>query len=375
MALDSRQNCGEEFAKLSRSRPRGGAFSLRALKKRVRFAVALCRFLCGLVACYFHDFRRYYRAASKGHEGVCVGLPRYTELKSWIAADTHKIEKGLSLQEPRPGFGMPVVRRLMEHLEVFQRTFGKERMTRVAVNTLLAYCRFNRDRGLEDAALYEEVLALAGRSGMTDADAMEGGVLSVTREAIQAQSCLPNIEDFFRSRYSIRDFSQVPVALSSVEAAVRMALKTPSVCNRQSWKVYSFLDERDTREVLECQQGNRGFGDLAGGVLIVTSDLATFFSHGERNQAWTDGGMFAMSLVYALHAQGLGTCCLNWCVELRRDRNLRKRVCIPDNEVIIMLIAVGHLPEELNVAQSPRKPLEEVLVMGQLDKPSADRDH
>ena len=114
--------------------------------------------------------------------------------------------------------------------------------------------------------------------------------------------------------------------------------------------------------MLSYQNGNRGFGDKASHVLIVTSDLHHFTSAGERNQCWIDGGMFAMSLVYALHSLGLGTCCLNWSVECDQDRALKNNTLISESEAVIMMIAVGVIPEKLNVAVSPRKPLAEVIV-------------
>ena len=57
----------------------------------------------------------------------------------------------------------------------------------------------------------------------------------------------------------------------------------------------------------------------------------------ERNQGWIDGGMFAMSLIYAFHALGIGTCCLNWAVDSRTDRTLRSVVSMPDHEAVIMM--------------------------------------
>ncbi|MFC1735269.1 nitroreductase family protein [Candidatus Hydrogenedentota bacterium] len=374
MSLKLSHNRNDERHKIPNPQCHGGAISLRALKKRVRFALALPRFLYGLITGYFYDVRRYYRAASKGNEAVCAGRPSYTELKSWIAADTHKIEKALSLREPRPGFGAAVVRRLVEYLQVFHSSFGIEQTTQIAVNTLLAYCHFNKEHNVDDELLYEQVITLANQAGLTNSAVGEGGVLKITRDAILAQALIPNIEKFFTSRYSIRDFSSAPVQLESIEKAVRMAQKTPSVCNRQSWKTYAYLDEKEMKRIFDFQQGNRGFGELAGGALVVTSDLATFFSYFERNQAWIDGGMFAMSLVYALHAVGLGSCCLNWSAEPSSDRALHKQLGIPENEVVIMIIAIGCLPDELNVAQSLRKPIEEVLVLGRLDGENSGED-
>jgi nitroreductase len=69
-----------------------------------------------------------------------------------------------------------------------------------------------------------------------------------------------------------------------------------------------------------------------------------------------------MSLVHALHSLGLGTCCLNQCHGPKQDRAIRKLAQVPENEVLLTMLAVGHLPEELDVACSPRKPLADVLV-------------
>ena len=141
-----------------------------------------------------------------------------------------------------------------------------------------------------------------------------------------------------------------------------MAQWTPSVCNRQAWRVYCFHDPDAKRAVLAHQNGNAGFGHQASWVFVITCDVANFVSVGERNQAWVDGGMFAMSLLYAIHSLGLGACALNWSKEKEDDRALRRTAGIDDRDVIIMLAAVGHLPEKLRVAHSVRKDLNEVMI-------------
>ena len=68
-----------------------------------------------------------------------------------------------------------------------------------------------------------------------------------------------------------------------------------------------------------------------------------------------------MTLVYALHAQGLGTCCLNWSVEPSQDKAFKAAAGLPKHDAVIMLLAVGHLPEAFDVARSHRRPIDEVL--------------
>ncbi len=165
-----------------------------------------------------------------------------------------------------------------------------------------------------------------------------------------------------RSRHSVRQFAPDPVDPDEVAQAVALARHTPSVCNRQNWRAHAFSGPDDVRRLLEHQNGNRGFGDQVPIVLLLTADLEGFTDEPERHQAWLDGGMFAMSVVNALHARGLGTCCLNLCHGAWHEARIRFTADIPDSEILLMLVAVGHYPERLPVAWSERKPVGDVLV-------------
>ncbi|MDJ0689874.1 MAG: nitroreductase family protein [Xenococcaceae cyanobacterium MO_188.B32] len=306
---------------------------------------------------YGYDFQRFCKWSS-------LKKKKYsrTQLRALITMDYHRIEKGLALKEPRVGFGENVVKRLLSNLQSYQQTFGLDTTGQIALNSLFAYYNFNRENGVNDDLLYQNISVL--RKTIIDSNEITncGGILKVTKQSILDAAKI-ELKNFFESRYSIRHFTSEEVDISLIKQAVKMAQKTPSVCNRQSSKVYVFTEDEDKKKVLSYQNGNRGFGDQVSKVLIVTCDLEHFVSIGERNQCWIDGGMFAMSLIYALHSLGLGTCCLNWSVELEIDRELRMVAGVGDSEAIIMMIAVGHIPEQLNIAQSPRKRLEEILIV------------
>ena len=184
--------------------------------------------------------------------------------------------------------------------------------------------------------------------------------MPVTRQAVLAAGAIP-FGEFVRHRYSVRQFAPQPVAPELIEEAVRQAQYAPSVCNREAAQVHVASSAEQARQLLSMQNGNRGFGDTAGALLVITVRQAAFHTVGERYQGWIDGGLFAMSLVYALHGQGLGTCCLNWSVEPAADRAFKRAAGLPDDDLVIMLLAVGHLPDQLVVARSARRPLSEVL--------------
>lgn len=305
---------------------------------------------------YAYDRKRYWKYSTADSS-----LDRRVNLEAWIMGDYHKIEKALALRSPRPGFGKAVVGRLANNLEAYINLYGKDDVCTTANNVLSEYLEFNERNGLYDNLLRERVEKLNITSISQSCDLNQGGTLLVGKKEILKNS-LMDLSKFFDSRYSIRQFDSKPVSRELIERAVLLARKTPSVCNRQSWKVYAFSEPELRNKVIACQKGNRGFGDQIQTILIVTSNLETFYSIGERNQCWIDGGMFSMSLVYSLHSLGLGSICLNWSVEKKADYDLHKVASIPDSEVIIMLIGVGYLPESLTVAESHRKPVEEILV-------------
>ncbi|VEP13842.1 conserved hypothetical protein [Hyella patelloides LEGE 07179] len=314
-------------------------------------------FMPNFIANYVYDLKRFLRSSSANNK-----VNTQTQLRALITMDYHRIEKGLALKEPRVGFGQEVIQRLLLNLPKYIEKYSFDETAQITLNSLFAYYNFNLEHGFKydllDRALIELRDKISSQEDITD----RGGIIKISKQSILKEA-QHDLQNFFQSRYSIRHFAPDEVDIQLIEQAVRMAQKTPSVCNRQSSQVYVFSKDEDKRKVLSYQNGNRGFGEQVSKVLVVVSDLENFTKIGERNQCWIDGGMYAMSLVYALHSLGLGTCCLNWSVERYVDRAFKKATGIKDSESVIMMIAVGHLPEELNVAQSPRKNVHEVLVV------------
>ncbi|MGB3298546.1 MAG: nitroreductase family protein [Phormidesmis sp.] len=318
------------------------------------------RFVYSLLTNCAYDYSRYLKfsatLAPTSSQKRCLGR---------ITANYHVIEKGLSFKDTRVGFGSNVVNKLMSLLEDYQTRYGLDETAQVALNVLYRYYEFNLEHELDNPQLLQRLnklkATLPAEAQKADESASSGGVLQVTKAAIK-QSANVNFREFTAARYSIRHFGEGTVDRQIIEEAVSIALKTPSVCNRQSWKVYAFSDDKAKQTALSYQSGNRGFGSSADKVLVVTTDLNYFIGAKERNQCFIDGGLFSMSLIYALHSLGVGTCCLNWSVTREVDRALKKAVDIPQADSIIMMIAVGHLPEQFKVAFSARRPYQDVLV-------------
>lgn len=325
---------------------------LRKIKDLLRpavFKVRRLKFLMNLFRDHANDAWKFFKWSHNG-----IRDREKAQMESAIVKSYHGFEKGLSLQKPKPGFGQDKARNLLKKLAEWHSKYDPTEMTKAAECSLLAYRDFNKAVGVS----INFIDAWASSLDKPCAPQL-GGTSTLRKEDILGQVDGVS-EAFFTSRHSIRNFSSEELPMSDVEKAVLIAQKSPSVCNRQGVRV---LCTQKAEDALKWQPGNKGFGHLASRGLVIIADLQAFSSSGERNQAYVDGGLFAMSLVYALHSMGYGSCMLAWNRSAGEEKEVRRSLKIKDNEVIIMMIAAGTLPDEFEVACSHRRPLSQVLTV------------
>ena len=337
---------------------------MKNLKLLIRFVLTYPVFFTYLILGYLNDWLRFFKYSSV-KASIFFGrsnkmLRNKEQLRSLIVADYHKIEKGLALKNRRPGFGIVVVQRLLDNIEEYCQSFAYDQPVEIAFSCLVEYQTFNNINHSSNESINKRIDHLKNKLS-TNEDKGNGGTVILTKANI-LENGKKDLEHFFNSRYSIRDFSNEKIDQKDFKQAISMAQKTPSVCNRQSIRAYLYKEKREVLKVLSCQNGSASFADKVTSVFIITSNLETFFTPDERNQCWIDGGLFSMSLVYSLHSLGIGSCCLNWCSSKKDDQKLYAITGIPKSEVEIMLIACGKYPEELRVAKSTRRSIDEVLV-------------
>lgn len=140
-----------------------------------------------------------------------------------------------------------------------------------------------------------------------------------------------------------------------------MAQTAPSACNRQPTRVHIIENKELIKQCLSLQNGNRGFGNLADKLLIVTGNLQTVLGSQEYFDLNTNVGIFIMNLSYSLHYYEIAHCILNWYALPKTDKNLRKIVEIPEEETVVSFIVCGKAPKEFKIAESPRVPVDEII--------------
>lgn len=327
------------------------------------------------VKSFYHFLRRIYRVWTHAfydtsrfikHSSVCR-MNSKEKLMGKILWDTHIIEKGACLENPRLFYGKDTILRLIEEIDSYLLQGGKSEddVVQMAAGILSEYFVFMRTNA--DDLLWNKNQAWMDRISsfikdfQIDQELGMGGKMEMTKSAFQegGRSVFP---DLCQSRYSTRNFTGEPIPLDDLKTVLDWARKSPSVCNRQCVRAMLLTQKNDIHDALTLQEGARGFGESVGALIIIGADLNAFILDSEKNQNYIDSGFFAMNVLYGLHYMGYGACPLHWFWGPDHDIPLRKRFDIPESWNITLMIAVGVLPDSFSIPIGHRRPVEDILV-------------
>ena len=299
----------------------------RIITGKVRIAARVTRRLLHYFRDFPYDLWRWLVYSGWFDIGTNSAITEYRGLM--IA---HGVEKGLSYSERTPGRGRQRFIDLKEFLDSYGDTVAP------SVFTILD----------DVSAQYEST---------------ESNRKPINDRNLHANFCYSDAEldKFFKMRRSQREYDERPIELSQIRKIIDLARFTPSVCNRQSAKVYYSLDQKLIQKFLNYQSGNSPWSSKLSCLLVVTADQRAFFGSNERYQHYIDGGLFSMQIINAAHAMGLATCALNWSQHAHRDRKVRRIFNIENSHSIIMCIAIGNYTKRYQPCKSERKQIDHFL--------------
>lgn len=311
-------------------------------------------------ATMFHEFYHDYKDYKKWNYNNPTVKTRAAQ-ESKMLRQTHMIEKGMSLSSPRKGFGQQKIKELFEMMDQYlKRGYPSDGMPfQDAIIVLNAYVEMQKRLGYENVDMIEK---LKGYDKYRT-DGLTAGIKHDTRENLLSNVDKP-FPEFFYSRHSMRQFDDKTINVEDIKKAIKIAQKAPTACNRQASKVYLYKDKETNDALGDLIAGNTGFQQEVQNYLVVTADVSAFYDTFERNQVYVEAGLFSMALVEALHYYGIGSCVLQNGEYYKKNRKF-KDICknIPENERIILFVAVGYYKEELSYAVSLRKNVEDVFVV------------
>ena len=326
----------------------------KILPIKIILKLILIKNIKSFIFSYYYDFKRFVFSSTT--------LKPLSEknFEAKICANYHSLEKGLSMDIKKEKFGTIRVQELLICLDIYLKNNFNTKSSQFSSSIKVLEKYFKYHESLND----KEIINLHSKfKALTENLTLNGNFGGGSKEIVKknthsTKKTFKEIADF---RKSVRNFEDSKLNLESLKKAIQTASKTPTTCNRQPNKIYYINDKEKIKNILQLQNGTKGWTSKINNLLICTTNLEYFIGIRERNQAYIDGGMFCMSLVYALEDNDISNCTLNWSVEVEKDKALRKLINIPNSEIIIMMIAVGTTPEKYLVAHSQKRDVDEIL--------------
>ncbi len=96
-----------------------------------------------------------------------------------------------------------------------------------------------------------------------------------------------------------------------------LSIPNPRLGFGEKWIESEFLPQ------LERYYSDYGFDQVVG------SCVGAMLFNYERNHIWIDGGLFSMTLAFALHSLNLGSCMLNICMLFTREKSCQAFIICP----------------------------------------------
>lgn len=289
---------------------------------------------------YQYDQERYFRHSAMEQKDA-------ETIAAQIRLLVHALEKGLSVQNPRPGFGEEKVVHLLKLIREYEQNKQDPdpQAIQLAKSVIGSYAHHRIIRA-EDVSFVPETLRmpdpLAGVMAYQHTDTGDFAIIA-------------------KKRHSIRTFADSDLELDRLEKAVQLAQTAPSACNRQATHIFACTATDKIQKIMHRHGGMRGFTKPAA-ILAVTGNLRLYQNEYERNTVFVDGGIFLMNLLYALDYYSLAACPIIWGAEPDGDEFLYKLLEIPEHHEIVSLVMVGNLPEgTVQIPCSTKRNTESIL--------------
>ena len=311
------------------------------------------KYQCKMTLIFLHEALMFFVLLLK-HNASSYTDKRKKKMEYTLLRENHVIEKGMSISNPRKGFGQSKVKKLIDRLDKYVSLFGMNDFLNYPLSTIKNYIHYTKNNSVEIDEIEMSYQKLISKINNYELN-IESGVKLINKKEI-CNTTNFNFAEFAKSRHSIRMFSDETPSKEKIIKALEIAQLTPSACNRQAWHTYVFEGEKCT-ELINQQGGANGFEDEIQTAILITADMNAFLYY-EPYQAYIDGGMYSMSLIYALHSLNLATIPLSTGFSFNKTRKIKEKFNISPNEVLIVIIGVGEMLDNFNVAISTRNSIE-----------------
>ncbi|NCP83569.1 MAG: nitroreductase [Flavobacteriaceae bacterium CG18_big_fil_WC_8_21_14_2_50_34_36] len=268
----------------------------------------------------------------------------------------HSLEKGMLFKKMKSGFAKHRIKNLhimLRDLEIINNVHRDQIKTSYQV--MCEYYELHQKENYDISDIYTDEQYNTYKNILNNFYSSDfSGKINWTRDSFY-NDVRADFYNFAHSRKSVRDFTGEKIEITILQNVIDLANTAPSVCNRQASNVYLLEDKEKIEAVLKIQAGFAGYMDNVSQLLILTNDRKYYYTVGERNQFYIDGGAYLMNLLYALHYYKIGNCPANWGKTKSDDNLVRKIIDIPESEKIICMLPIGILKDDFRTTLSLRR--------------------
>lgn len=284
----------------------------------------------------FKLFLRYL-LPSIGYSLRCIGLSSKGQIPKYeILQLAHRLEKGLLVEKPKPLWGWEKAYRIASLLKENDDEFSEH----TGRGVLKAYIEAKKKS--DNPTEREQAMSFEDKYPEISTENTLGGVISLYKEDITIKE-KGIVENFFNTRHSCREFQDKIVSKEDVMAAIALAMKCPSACNRQVTNCYVYQSN-------ELQ------------TIILTTSIRAY-NISEFNDWFISPGIFAGYLSLTLHLYGIGSCVYRKQLYGHHSYNerMRKECNIPSDEMIMIELRFGYYKDNFIVPVSNRNSAENTV--------------
>ena len=304
---------------------------------------------------FSHSYYKFVR-----YSGVFIYPIKQNKLLARIIEAYHSIERSMALPNVRLGFAKEHILHLIDMNMLYYKKFGLN-STQI-IHSLEVVNEYKKLHDNNNYKLNEVILSkIAELNALTGVTSSSSQIKTTTKEYLKFTDSTFN--NFAESRKSVRNYKDEQIDNKILSKAFRLAQSAPSACNRQGARIHLIEDESKIEKVLNVHVGTGGFKSVIKKLIVLTEDIEVSNGVFEKNQIYTDGGIFLMNLLYALHYYKIGACPLNNSFSILQDKKIRKILDIKNSECFIAFISIGIPANDLIVANSKKRDLKEILTL------------
>lgn len=336
---------------------------LKVFKLIKRLLPNSLKLIIKLMINYYFDFILYVK------NSLVFNQNTFEKKEANLILQYHGLEKGMLFNPMRPRFAKDRVCKIHEILkdpEVKNKVNSSQVF--IGYKVIIEYYEIHQEKGIDISDYYTKEQYLEYLKIISPVNRyFSSGKIDINIDELYKSDL--DFYDFAHSRKSIRHYNDKYVSHDVIKKVVNLANTAPSVCNRQSARVKLIEDKKLISNILMIQGGFNGYIENVKQLLILTVDRQYFYTIGERNQFYIDGGIYLLNLLYALHYYKIAACPANWGKDISSEIELDRIFKIPDSEKIICIIPIGICQEKVSVTLSQRRDVDEVLeIFGEYTK-------